>query len=275
MQVAVEQRLTPEQDLKHALLQGQMHVHVQPQVDALDHEVGAELLLRWTHPVHGAVSPAQFIRIAEDTGVLVALGEFVLRQACQAMQMMALGDHCVPMSVNVSPLQFRQDDFMQRVTAIVDETGANASNLIFEVTEGLLINNWRDVLQRTNELAALGIHFSIDDVGTEYSSPGYLKKLPLYELKIDKSFVQDTPHDSSDAAIFKSIISVARHLKLSVVAEGAETQDQADFLLANRCDCLQGYLYARLMPLQHWLARRTASMPLQPADPSQHARQTV
>ena len=181
----------------------------------------------------------------------------------------------MPLSVNVSPLQFRQDDFVQRVTTIVAETGANAWNLIFEVTEGLLIDNWHDVLQRMNELAALGIRFSIDDFGTGYSSLGYLKKLPLHELKIDRSFVQDTPHDSSDAAIVKSIISVARHLKLRVVAEGVETQDQADFLLANRCDCLQGYLYARPMPLQHWLARRTASMPLQPAVSPSIAWQTV
>jgi EAL domain-containing protein (putative c-di-GMP-specific phosphodiesterase class I) len=158
------------------------------------------------------------------------------------------------LSVNVSPHQFHQDDFVNRVRTILHETGAPADQLVFEVTEGLFIQNWEETRQRMIELVNMGIRFSIDDFGTGYSSLAYLKKLPLYELKIDKSFVQDTPDDPSDTAIVRSILSMAKHLNLRVVAEGVETRAQADFLIANQCDCLQGYLLSRPQPLAAWMA---------------------
>ncbi len=260
MQADVEQRLGMEQDLKHAMSAGDIAVHLQPQFDAAGHEVGGELLLRWNDPLRGPISPAVFIPVAEESGLIQVLGELVIRQACEALVRLHAAGRRLALSVNVSPHQFRKDDFVDSVRALLHETGAAASGLIFEVTEGLLIENWEATLQRMSELAALGIRFSIDDFGTGYSSLSYLKKLPLYGLKVDRSFVRDTPGDPSDTAIVQAVLSVARHLGLYVVAEGVETREQADFLLANRCECLQGFLFARPEPLADWLARRIAGV---------------
>ena len=254
MQTEVEERLALEQDLKDALARGQMAAYVQPQYDTGGQVVGGELLLRWNHPVRGQVSPARFIPIAEESGAILPIGDWVVLQACQALARLAGKGLALSLSVNVSPRQFRQDDFVGRVRDVLAQTQAPAGQLLFEVTEGLLIDNWEDTSSRMAELGNMGIRFSIDDFGTGYSSLAYLKKLPLYELKIDKSFVQDTPDDANDTAIVQSIIAVAKHLKLKVVAEGVETQAQADFLAANQCDGLQGYLFARPRPLQDWLA---------------------
>lgn len=255
MQAEVEERLALEQALKTAIDHDALDVHVQPQVDAAGQVAGAELLLRWTHPTRGPVSPAAFIPVAEETGMIVALGDRVIRRACQALVALRRAGHGLTLSVNVSPRQFRREQFVQGVREILADTGAPADGLIFEVTENLLIDNWQDTRARMCELVALGIRFSIDDFGTGYSSLAYLKKLPLYELKIDRSFVQDAPVDPSDAAIVESMLSVAAHLKLRVVAEGVETEAQADFLRARGCDGLQGFLFARPEPLDGWLTR--------------------
>jgi diguanylate cyclase (GGDEF)-like protein/PAS domain S-box-containing protein len=253
MQSEVEKRLTMERDLAQAIVTEQLEMYLQPQVNHAGHPVGAELLIRWTHPVYGPVSPATFIPFAEESGIIVRLGEWILRQACSMLLRLAEAGRPLPLSINVSPRQFRQTDFVDRVRAVLTETGASASQLIFEVTEGLLIENLEDTIARMHELSTLGIRFSIDDFGTGYSSLSYLKKLPLYELKIDKSFVQETPNDPNDTAIVQSILSMAKHLGLRVVAEGVETREQADFLVASGCDCLQGYLFARPMPISEWL----------------------
>jgi diguanylate cyclase (GGDEF)-like protein/PAS domain S-box-containing protein len=256
MQSEVEQRLALEQDLKEALAAGQLQAHVQPQFDAGGREVGGELLLRWHHPTHGHVAPAQFIPVAEDSGLILALGDFVIRQACVALAGMRRPGERLPLSVNVSPRQFHHEGFVDGVRRVLAETGADASRLIFEVTEGLLIDDWEATLARISGLVALGIRFSIDDFGTGYSSLAYLTRLPLYELKIDRSFVGAIPGDANGTAIVEAIVSVARHLKLRVVAEGVETRAQADFLAGLGCDCLQGYLFARPLPLADWLAQR-------------------
>ncbi|MDP2022274.1 MAG: EAL domain-containing protein [Hydrogenophaga sp.] len=254
MQGEVEARLAMEQDLKQALAAGQMSLHVQSQFDSNFTEIGGELLMRWNHPSRGSISPLEFISIAEESGLIIPLGDWVVRQACSMLvQMNAIGRKTT-LSVNVSPHQFHQDDFVNRISTILNETGAPADRLVFEVTEGLFIQNWEETRQRMIELVNMGIRFSIDDFGTGYSSLAYLKKLPLYELKIDKSFVQDTPDDPSDTAIVRSILSMAKHLNLRVVAEGVETRAQADFLIANQCDCLQGYLLSRPQPLAAWMA---------------------
>jgi len=262
MQAEVEERLALEQDLQEGVAAGQFHVHVQPQFDADGSEAGAELLLRWQHPQRGNVSPVAFIPIAEESGLILPLGAFVIRQACEALARLHAAGRPLSLSVNVSPRQFRQENFVALVKETLASTGAPASGLLFEVTEGLLIENWEDTLARMNELVALGIRFSIDDFGTGYSSLAYLRRLPLYELKIDRSFVRDTPHDANDTAIVEAILSVARHLKLRVVAEGVETQAQADFLVASRCDALQGFLFARPQPLAGWLARHLSAQAL-------------
>ena len=179
-----------------------------------------------------------------------------MQQGCEVQLRLDQAGHALPLSINVSPRQFLQADFVDRVRAVLRRTGANPAQLIFEVTEGLLIHNLEDTIARMHELTGMGIRFSIDDFGTGYSSLAYLKTLPLYELKIDKSFVEDTPHDPGDTAIVHLILSMARHLGLRIVAEGVETQEQAEFLFQGGCDCLQGYLFARPMPVGEWLAQQ-------------------
>lgn len=259
MQAEVEQRLTMEHDLAEAIKEGQLQMFMQAQVDRHGMPIGAELLMRWTHPVRGAVSPAVFIPMAEESGIILQLGDWALQQGCMILLKLNAHGCRFPLSINVSPRQFRQADFVTKVRAMLAASGAPASSLIFEVTEGLLIDNLQDTIARMHELCALGIRFSIDDFGTGYSSLSYLKRLPLYELKIDKSFVQDTPGDPNDAAIVQSILAMAKHLGLRVVAEGVETQAQADLLIASDCDALQGYLYSRPLAVDAWLAQHAGA----------------
>ena len=255
MHAEAQERLALEQDLKSAVASDALLTYVQPQVDAEGRLTGGELLLRWNDPQRGSVPPARFIAAAEEAGLIARMGARVIHQACAALAALQRRGHALSISVNVSPSQFRQADFVAQVRGALADTGAPAHLLQLEVTESLLVENWQDTAQRMNELVALGVRFSIDDFGTGYSSLAYLKKLPLYELKIDKSFVQDTPGDANDAAIVQAILSVARHLRLRVVAEGVETREQADVLTAHRCDRLQGYLFGRPEPLQGWLER--------------------
>ncbi len=256
MQADVQERLALEQDLKKALAGGQLAAHVQVQVDGSGTVVGGELLMRWNHPERGSVPPSRFIPVAESSGLILRMGDWMLQQACEALARLQAAGGVLSLSVNVSQRQFRQEDFVGRVRELLAQTGAPPEHLILEVTESLLIENLDDTIARMTELVHMGVRFSIDDFGTGYSSLAYLKKLPLYELKIDKSFVQDTPDDPNDTAIVESILSVARHLGLRVVAEGVENRAQADFLVASHCDCLQGYLFGRPEPLEPWVARR-------------------
>ncbi|MGK5041159.1 putative bifunctional diguanylate cyclase/phosphodiesterase [Janthinobacterium sp. GB1R12] len=263
MQEGVERRLTLERALARALDTEQLCMHVQPQVDRHGRVTGAELLMRWPQPDGSFIAPGVFIPIAEESGLIVRLGHWALREACRAARVLAQAQagQAIPLSVNVSPAQFRQPDFAARVQAALAEHGTPAGALILELTEGLLIDQRDASLARMRELADLGIRFSIDDFGTGYSSLAYLTSMPLYELKIDKRFIDDTPRDTRDTAIVQAILAMARHLGLRVVAEGVETQEQADFLVAHDCDGLQGYLYARPMPLDDfpgWLARHQA-----------------
>lgn len=255
MQAELEARLDLERELARALDDGALGMDVQLQVGRDGRASGAEMLMRWRRPDGTQVAPSLFIPLAEESGLIVRLGNWALDQACAALVRLAAAGHALPLSVNVSPSQFRQADFVQQVQASLVRSGAPAGSLILEVTEGLLIDKLDESVRRMHELAALGVRFSIDDFGTGYSSLRYLKTMPLYELKIDKSFIDDTPHDASDTAIVQTILAMARHLGLRVVAEGVETQAQADFLLANDCDGLQGYLFARPMPLAAVLER--------------------
>ena len=252
-----QEHLGLEQDLKGAMERNELAVHVQSQVDTSGRVVGGELLLRWHHPQRGNVPPDRFIPVAEQSGLILRIGEWVLLQACESLARLHAAGSPLLLSVNVSTRQFRQDDFVGRISAILARTGAPAGQLILEVTESLFMEDWRGTSARMAELVQLGVRFSIDDFGTGYSSLAYLKKLPLFELKIDKSFVQDTPDDANSTAIVQSILAVANHLDLRVVAEGVETRAQADFLAANGCTFLQGYLFARPGPLQPWLQHWT------------------
>jgi diguanylate cyclase (GGDEF)-like protein/PAS domain S-box-containing protein len=255
MQAEVEQRLDMERDLAYAIEHGELSMHLQAQVDCKGRTVGAEMLMRWRRADGNWVPPALFIALAEQSGQILTLGAWALRQACDAVLALTAAGHALPLSVNVSPSQFRQAGFVEQVRTILADSGAPARMLIFEVTEGLLVEKMEDTVQRMHELAALGIRFSIDDFGTGYSSLAYLKRMPLYELKIDRGFIQDTPANASVTAIVQTILAMAHHLGLRVVAEGVETQAQADFLIAGDCPCMQGYLYARPMPLADFLVR--------------------
>ncbi|MDB5934592.1 MAG: diguanylate cyclase [Massilia sp.] len=254
MQAEVERRLTMERDLAAAFDNGELAMHLQLQVDSRGAPVGAELLMRWRTADGATIAPDLFIPVAEESGLIVPLGQWALRQACTAWLSLDRAGHPMSLSVNVSPSQFRQPDFVSQVRTILDETGAPADQLIFEVTEGLLIENLDETIARMHELAALGIRLSIDDFGTGYSSLQYLKRMPLYELKIDRSFIRDTPGDANGTAIVQSIIAMAGHLGLRVIAEGVETRAQAEFLAANGAPGMQGYLFARPMPLPNLMA---------------------
>src|SRR5690606_24607261 len=207
------------------------------------------LLIRWEHPERGKISPSRFIPVAEETGVILRLGDWTLQQACDTLLRLDRSGKHYPLSINVSPRQFRQHDFVSRVREIVLESGAPAHRLIFEVTEGILIEDLQGAIDRMGELSDLGIRFSIDDFGTGYSNLTYLKRLPLYALKIDKSFIHDVPGDPDNSAIVRLILAMAKQLGLRVVAEGGETREQADFLAALECDAMQGYFFARPAPI--------------------------
>jgi diguanylate cyclase (GGDEF)-like protein/PAS domain S-box-containing protein len=258
MLAEVEQRLSLERDLAAALEKGGLTAHLQLQVDRNGIPSGAELLARWRNGERD-VPPDLFIPIAEECGLIVALGEWVLREACIGLKRLAQAGYSLPLSVNVSPSQFRQPDFVALVRAVLAETGAPASALVFEVTEGLFIEDVEGTLARMHELSALGIRLSVDDFGTGYSNLAYLKRMPLYELKIDRSFIRDTPSDASGTAIVQSVLSMAGHLGLRTIAEGVETQEQAAFLAANGVSGMQGYLFARPMPLEDMIGLLDAS----------------
>ena len=257
MQTEIEKRFSIEEDLKHALQGQQLSLHVQPQFSTGQVVIGAELLIRWQHPVRGAVSPAEFIPVAETSGLIVPLGEWVLEQAVQALLQLQAAGLAFPLSVNVSPRQFRQPDFVERVRALLQRSGAPADRLIFEITEGLLLERSDSVQSQMDELIALGIRFSIDDFGTGFSSLGYLKRLPIHEIKIDRSFIDGIPEDEGDVAIVRSVLLMARQFRLQVIAEGVENERQVAFLFAHGCDGLQGYHFARPTPLLPWLASCT------------------
>ncbi|MBR7799732.1 putative bifunctional diguanylate cyclase/phosphodiesterase [Undibacterium fentianense] len=258
MQTEVEERLTLERDLAKALDQNELHMVMQAQVDQNGVPLGAELLMRWNNKRRGMVSPATFIPLAEESGLIVRMGDWVLLQACQILKHLQREGFTFPLSINVSPKQFRQKDFVDKVSATLAGEGVDGNHLIFEVTEGLFIDNLQETISRMDKLADLGIRFSIDDFGTGYSSLNYLKRLPLYELKIDKSFVQDIPDDANGTAIVRSILSMAKQFSLKVVAEGVETQEQANYLMANECDSMQGFLYSKPTAPDVWVEQQRA-----------------
>jgi predicted signal transduction protein with EAL and GGDEF domain len=252
------ERLAMEADLRNALGDGQLQLYIQPQVDNAGTVSGAEALLRWNHPKRGSVSPALFIPLAEQSNLIVQIGQWVLNQGCMAQVATQAIYPGLPVSINVSPRQFRHPGFVDDVRNAIDRAGADPARLILEVTEGLLIEDVEGTIERMNQLAEMGIRFSIDDFGTGYSSLAYLKRLPLYELKIDRSFIRETPYDPNDTAIVQSILGVAGHLGLHVVAEGVETRAQAEFLATSGCNAMQGHLFARPMPLKEWLKHNGA-----------------
>jgi len=252
MQAAVDRRLEIERDLRRAIGGGELELYYQPQVLACGRIVGAEALVRWNHPTRGLVSPVDFIGIAEETGLIYQLGDWVLRRACE--QLAYLGrDSELHVSVNISPKQFREADFVARVRSILFETGAPPEMLTLEITESLVIDDIEQTVQRMRNLKTLGISFSMDDFGTGHSSLAYLKRLPLDAIKIDRSFVRDIESDPNDAVIVETIIVMSHHLGLETIAEGVETAGALAFLRSKGCHRFQGYLFGRPEPFDNLL----------------------
>lgn len=251
MQAAVDSQFRLEKDLRLAIARGELSLHYQPQVDEAGRPVGAEALLRWRHPERGMVSPGEFIPVAEDTGLILPMGAWVLREACRQLREWreaGIGDLLPHLAVNLSPKQFYQPDFVSEVKEILASSGVDPSNLVLEVTEGVVIQDVERTIEKMQTLKSLGITFSIDDFGVGYSSLTYLKRLPLDVLKIDQSFVRGIGTDPGDAAIVETIIAMARHLGLKTVAEGVETEQQLQFLKAKGCHHFQGYYFSRPVP---------------------------
>jgi diguanylate cyclase (GGDEF)-like protein/PAS domain S-box-containing protein len=253
MQDAASARLRLENDLRLALARGEFELHFQPQVDARDGKVvGAEALLRWQHPQLGPQSPAQFIQVLEESGLIVEVGGWVLAEACHFCAQL-LADSLVDskrfsLCVNISPRQFRQHDFVERVASSLRDSQLPNAMLKLEITEGIVIQNIDDTVGKMLRLKKHGVSFAMDDFGTGYSSLTYLKRLPVDMLKIDQSFVRDATHDPNDAEIIRAIVAMARSLGLALIAEGVEQQDQLDFLQSQDCHLYQGYLFSKPLP---------------------------
>lgn len=251
MQASIDTRTAMENALRQALARGELQLFYQPQVDQLGKIIGAEALLRWQRPGIGQVSPAQFIPLAEESGLILPIGAWVLEIACA--QLSAWMEYAetreLQLAINVSARQFHQIDFVTQIAACLARSGIDPKRLKLELTESVVLDNVEEVIHRMQQIKALGVSFSLDDFGTGYSSLSYLKRLPLDQIKIDQSFVRDLSSDPNDAAIVRAILAMSDSLGLDVIAEGVETQAQHDFLHANGCTAFQGYLFGKPMPI--------------------------
>lgn len=251
LQAIVTAHIALDAEFRQALLKMEFVLYFQAQVDQERQLTGVEVLVRWQHPQRGLLLPAEFISLAEDTGLILGLGNWVLETACDQLATWGAQPNTanLTMSVNVSALQFRSASYVSQVLAVLEKTGANPSRLKLEITESLLLDDVESIIDKMTALKAHGISFSLDDFGTGYSSLTYLKRLPLDQLKIDQSFVFDIMTDPNDATIAATIVALGHNLELDVIAEGVETEDQCQFLEAHNCNSYQGYLFGYPLPL--------------------------
>lgn len=251
MQQSVETRAALESDLRQAVLHQELELHYQIQVDSKRRPIGVEALLRWNHPVRGIVSPTQFIPIAEQTSLIIEIGDWVLDVACR--QLVEWMNHeqtqHLTLAVNVSAHQFTQSDFVLKVEDRLRKYGVHAERLKLELTESVVLTNVSEVINKMHALKTLGVKLSLDDFGTGYSSLSYLKQLPLDQLKIDQSFVRDMTTDPSDAVMVQTIVDLAKNFRMNVIAEGVETEEQLSLLVQQGCLTYQGYLFGRPVPI--------------------------
>lgn len=256
MQTALDEQSALEADLRQAVRRGQLQLHYQAQMDNQNQVIGAEALLRWRHPQHGLVVPDIFIPLAEETDLILSIGRWVLETACAQIKAWSGEDATrhLRVAINVSSREFRQPDFVAGVKQVLADTGADPTRLKIELTESLVIDNVAETIARMEALKAVGVGFSLDDFGTGYSSLSYLKRLPLEQLKIDRSFVDDLATDPNDAAIVQTIITMGHTLGLNVIAEGVETAEQLDRLNQYGCTTYQGFLFSRPVPLAEFEA---------------------
>ena len=254
MQQAIERRANLDMELRHCVLGQQLHLLYQIQVDQHGQALGAEALVRWLHPTKGLVLPENFIGIAEESNLIIEIGNWVLDTVCHQIKKWAgqASTRNLTIAANISAKQFKQDEFVDLITATVRRHGIEPSHLKLELTESVILSDVAGVIAKMHLLKNLGIQMSLDDFGTGYSSLSYLKLLPLDELKIDQKFIADIEHDANDAVMVQSIIDLAGNFKLEVVAEGVETPAQLDFLLRNGCRVFQGYYFGKPVPIEEF-----------------------
>jgi predicted signal transduction protein with EAL and GGDEF domain len=247
MNVHVSQRLMLENEMRHALDRNEFMLCYQPQADSHSGEIiGMEALLRWHHPVLGLVPPQKFIGLAEETGLIVAIGEWVVHEACRQNKIwQTQGLNKLKVAVNLSVRQFRQHDLVEMISKALQETGLESQYLELELTESMIMHDPERVIHVLNNLSALGLSLALDDFGTGYSSLSYLKRFPIDKIKIDKSFIDHITTDPDDAAIAKAIISIAHEMKMTVIAEGTETEEQVLFLRDQNCNAIQGFFFCK------------------------------
>jgi EAL domain-containing protein (putative c-di-GMP-specific phosphodiesterase class I) len=256
MNARAVERQSIEESLRRALQRQEFTLHYQPKVCLRTGAmVGAEALIRWTHPKRGNLSPAQFIPIAEDCGLILPIGRWVLREACkQARAWVDEGQRPITMAVNVSAMEFGDDAFLGRLFAVLEETGLESTALELELTESVLMKRVESTAGVLRTLRQRGVRVAVDDFGTGYSSLSYLRKLPIDSLKVDQSFVRQITTGGDDVAIVTAVINMARSLKLKVIAEGVETRTELEFLKAHRCDEVQGYYFSKPVPARQFAA---------------------
>jgi len=261
-------RLILENDLRKAVEQEQFVLYYQPQIDVPSGQiVGAEALLRWRHPKAGLIPPSDFIPLAEELGLIVPLGEWVLRQAClQGRRWREKGLPSFRVAVNVSARQFQEEDFVSSVSRVLSETGLPPDNLELELTETVVMKDVDKSSESLSRLKEMGIRLSIDDFGTGYSSMNYLNRFRLDTLKIDRSFLKGIPKDADHVAIANAIIAMAKGLNLAVVAEGVETTEQLEFLREMKCGGMQGYLVSPPVPIEKFQTLLENSATVMPAE---------
>jgi predicted signal transduction protein with EAL and GGDEF domain len=265
------ERLTLENCLRHALSRNEFSLHYQPKVDLATGQItGVEALLRWTHAEHGMLPPGQFIPLAEETGLIVPIGRWALREACaQNMAWQYRGLRPVSMAVNLSPRQFSDENLLRDIDEALAASGMSPVLLQIEVTESMMMRNVARAIKVLDEIQSRGIRIAIDDFGTGYSSMSLMKQFPIDTIKIDRSFVRDLPDDTEDRAIAQAIINMGRALGMTIVAEGVETVEQETFLRAHGCDEMQGFLFSRPQPSDQMAnllrpAPQMVAPPLQP-----------
>ena len=265
MRDEISDRFLLDTELREAIRNQVLEIYLQPQFTAEGTLYGAEALVRWPHPTRGMVAPSQFIPLAEKSDLIIDLSEYVFRKCFQLLAEAQAQGCPLQIAINVSPRHCHKSNLVEWIIALIEETGVDPHYLTLEITEGLFIGNIEAVSQRMKLLNAMGIRFAIDDFGTGYSSLSYLKQLPIHELKIDQSFIQDAPHNPNSAALVEAILAVAKHMDLTVVAEGVETQAQHDFIKAHPGVIQQGFLLGRPQEGQAWLARWVASQQALPS----------
>ncbi len=256
MKIEVSKRASIERELSHAVIAQEFQLYYQIQVDHNNSPIGAEALIRWVHPTRGLIPPIEFIALAEESSLILNIGDWVLRSACEQLNIWSKSDLTknLVLAVNVSAVQFNKNDFVEHVTNILSEYGVNPASLKLELTESLLVDDVNVAIRKMEKLRALGVHLSLDDFGTGYSSLSYLKQLPLHQIKIDQSFVHDMHYDASNAIMIQTIIEMAKNFNLNVIAEGVETVEQLSMLKDLGCMEYQGYYFSKPIPLEQFEA---------------------